>query len=133
MTLKQGLQFKALRQREYRRRRQANYSLYHMSPQAAQQSTEAARDLKLFLDFILEVRRDSKLIFITKPQSSMSPKSANAGPSAQQHRTCFKGAPRTACDLMYPSMHETLQNKDCNLLDICTALRKMDAQPGLCL
>lgn len=130
MALNQSLQFKALGQREQRRRREANYCLYHVSPQAAQRPTEAAGDSKWFLDFILEVSRDSKLTFSPKPHSPMSLKSANAGPRTQQHGKRFKGVPRRACDLVYLSVHETLQDKDYNLSDICMAVRNMGPQLG---
>lgn len=72
---------------------------------------------------------DLELLSSPKPHSSMSLKSADSGPPAQLHR-CFKGSPRTADHLMYLPMHETLQDKDCNLLDICMALGNMGPQPS---
>lgn len=54
-ALNHSLQLKALRQRGTR---EASYSLHHVSLQAAQKSTEAAGDLRCFLDLILKVSRD---------------------------------------------------------------------------
>lgn len=132
MALNHSLQLKELRQRG---RREASYSLYHVSPQAAHKPTEAAGDLRCFLDLMLQVSRDMSWSSSPAPNPTgdpMSLKSADSGPWGQQHR-CSKGSPRTAYHLMYLSMHETLQDKDCNLLDICMALGNTGPQPGWCL
>lgn len=82
MALNHSLQLKALRQRGSR---EANYSPYHVSPQAAQKPTEAAGDLRWFLDLIIQVSRDMtwSLPFIPKPHftkiSSQDHKLNNTG------------------------------------------------------
>lgn len=64
-ALNHSLQLKALRQRG---RREASYSPYHVSPQAAQKPTEAAGDLRWFLDLILQISKDMELELLSSPK-----------------------------------------------------------------
>lgn len=79
-ALNHSLQLKALRQRG---RKEASYSPYHVSPQAAQKPTEAAGDLRWFLDLILQISKDMSWSSSPAPNPTgdpMSLKSADVGP-----------------------------------------------------